>query len=166
MKTTIKTTSIAAAFALFALPSVAQITSEQVISSLEGQGYSDVQIVAEDDDVISTTAVSSEGQAVNVIYDRETGAVRSATAANAGASAGDAGATADADADAAETTGGDEASGGAADADGASADSGAPSLDDSQGGADEPGASVGDEPASGADDGADASLSDSGSTAQ
>ncbi|WP_143025701.1 hypothetical protein [Paracoccus isoporae] len=83
-----KITPLAAAFAFMAVPAFAQITTDQVNESLAGQGYTDVVITAEDETSISASAVSGEGQSVNIVYDRMSGAVQSATAADGSSSTG------------------------------------------------------------------------------
>lgn len=83
-----KITPLAAAFAFMAVPAFAQITTDQVNESLEGQGYTEITITAEDETSISASAVSGEGQAVNIVYDRASGAVQSATAADGSGSTG------------------------------------------------------------------------------
>lgn len=80
-----RTTTFAATLALLGLPALAQITPEQVVASLEGQGYTDVTIVDQADDSDGTTTVASgtspEGVAVIVVYNTGTGEVVSATPA-------------------------------------------------------------------------------------
>ncbi|WBU58983.1 hypothetical protein [Paracoccus albus] len=82
----IKTTSFAAALALLGVPAIAQITPEQVVESLEGQGYTEVMIVEDeqdnsDADTLVATANNADGVAVTVVYNKDTGEVISATPA-------------------------------------------------------------------------------------
>lgn len=82
----IKTTSFAAALALLGVPALAEITPEQVVESLEGQGYTEVTIVEgeqgrEDGDTLVANAVNADGVQVSVVYNKGTGEVISATPA-------------------------------------------------------------------------------------
>lgn len=82
----IKTTSFAAALALLGVPALADITPEQVVESLEAQGYTEVMIVEDeqdnaDADTLVATATNADGVPVSVVYNKGTGEVISATPA-------------------------------------------------------------------------------------
>ncbi|TKW65807.1 MAG: hypothetical protein DI616_13090 [Paracoccus denitrificans] len=89
MTNLIKNTSLAAVIALLAAPAFAQtnqITPEQVVESLEGQGYTEVVPVEGEDaneDTLVATAVNPDGVSVTIVYNKGTGEVVSATAAGA-----------------------------------------------------------------------------------
>lgn len=78
-----RTTTLAAALALISMPALAQVTAEQVTQSLEGQGYTNIQVAPEVDGHIATTATNAEGVAVVIVHDAATGQVVSAAAAEA-----------------------------------------------------------------------------------
>ncbi len=78
-----RTTTLAAALALISMPALAQVTAEQVTQSLEGQGYTNIQVASEVDGHIATTATNAEGVAVVIVHDAATGQVVSAAAAEA-----------------------------------------------------------------------------------
>jgi len=73
-----KTTTLATALTLIALPALAQVTPEGVTQSLAGQGYTDIQVAPEAEGQIATTATNAEGVPVAITYDAVTGQVVSA----------------------------------------------------------------------------------------
>lgn len=132
---------LAAALAGAAIPALAEVTAQQVTESLQGQGYSDIDVAPVANGQIVTRATSADGVEVNVVYDSETGQVIAAEAARPGTVGGDG------------VTPGSNAGAATGDEGGASSDSGGTSGAEA-GSPGSPDQSAGDEGASGGEDGA------------
>ncbi|MFD1797239.1 PepSY domain-containing protein [Paracoccus aurantiacus] len=79
---------LATALAFGSVPAFAEVTAEQVTQSLEGQGYTSIEVAAPANGQIVARGTNADGVAVDVVYDSETGQVVSAEAADAAASSG------------------------------------------------------------------------------